>query len=123
MNKETLISKIDEKFKFQRKWRDINFVLSIIVSFMTITCTLLATIISGFHQDYWSSICAGIATVLVGMNKELFFHKKWKLHRTTTIQLEALRTKIECDDIDINEGVRQMNDILTKYTEKLPLNE
>lgn len=117
---DVLSNHIEDQLRFHRRWRRATMVAYVFITSAVVTASTSATIISALNGDIAASICAGVATIFIGVDKSLMFKEKWRLHVAIVSRLEALKLSSEIGEISLVDAARDIAIAIERYADELP---
>lgn len=120
---DRLLQTIDRELTTQLTWRRIMSGAYFVTSATAIICAGGATVVSGMGYAGWGAILAGMATILLGIEKAMLFREKWSHHLVTHSKLESLRLQYLHTGLSEAEAANRMGAILTEYGANLPVSD
>jgi hypothetical protein len=116
-----LLDQIKECFIFQRRWQLVSMAAYIVTTVGTLLCSTSATLLAAAKYADQAAIMAGLATILIGVEKFLLFREKWRLHLTIATRLRVLESRIQFTKMTKDQIIRQFSETLSLYAEALPI--
>lgn len=112
---------LDKEISFQWRWRNITMLFYSMTTVGTIVASSTATILGAMNNGKEAAICAGIATVLISIEKSLLFGEKWRLHTVSTTHLKNVKLDYQTNVIDEKSALERYKKITEKYAAELPI--
>jgi hypothetical protein len=120
MSNERLLKEIRTRMAFQLRWRRIMSVSYFTGASVALFCSTAATVTSGIGYGVATTVFAGAATLLFGLEKLLLLREKWAHHRTIAAQLDALMLEYEFGALSDDEAARRAGHIMKEYAVTTP---
>jgi hypothetical protein len=121
MDQPNLNNELDNEIAFQKRWKMYCMSAYAFTTIGTIVLTAATTILAAFKVSEYASLCAAVATILIGTEKSLLFREKWKLHLIIFTKLNAVKRRLLFGKIDGAQAVEQLNQVLETYSSELPI--
>ena len=119
--KQAVLKYLEKTIKFQRKWRVITMTLYIALSIIGVSCSGLATVLGAMSDNFYAGLFAGIATLVITVEKTLLFREKWQLHVTVATQLEGLRLDLITNSSTLKDVLDATKKVTEQYASELPV--
>jgi hypothetical protein len=112
---------IERQITFHKRWRTNCMIAYACSTIGTILLTAASSIFAAMKLSETASVCAALATVLIGTEKSLMFREKWKLHLRIFTKLTALLRHVSFSKSDDERTTITLNQILDEYSSELPI--
>jgi hypothetical protein len=118
---EELKATLQDELSFHRNWKRYCMLAYGSTTVGTLLMTTASTILAAMKLAAPAALCAGCATVLLGIEKSLLFREKWRLHLDVSTRLQVLSLQFESGLLDASKAVHALNSIRSTYSAELPI--
>jgi hypothetical protein len=121
--KADLLAKLNKEIRFHSFWQSTMMTLYVITATGTVLASTGATVMAALEISVIASILAGIATILISVEKTLLFKKKWRVNLKTYTLLKNLANKLRFDAMELQAALKEFESIALNYSADLPFAE